>query len=252
MNWLVLGGGALLVIWLAGRRVAKRDGEPVEPIFGTGESSNSGGDGFYGGFGGGDGLAIAGQVVSPKSDEPKSFGSRSLVESFVDGLGFGSLQKTDEQVDLPDLPDRPVLVAGPADIDLPARNIPRSATIANATSNSTEFGASTLSMSSLPSLANNDRAVSTAVQAQPPRSFSSVAASISEKSMLPAMVASPAPAAAVKPVSQVVTRTTVDQSIPVRQQFASQPMTVQDSFLASIRPSSVSLRPTLLTSTVRR
>ena len=88
-------------------------------------------------------------------------------------------------------------------------------------------------MSSLLSTQNNDRAVSAAVQAQPPRSFSSVAASISESNMLPQMVAKPVAATPARSVQIVA---------PV--QLA--PTPIAQSFVASIRPQSVTARPSLL------
>jgi len=195
MNWLVIGGGALIVVWLLGRRVAKRDDDQSdEPIFASREgpiSGVGGGDGFYGGLGGGDGgISIAGPIIAPKEDdsEPAPFGSRSLMENFVDAIGFGSLERGDEKVELPE--SKMVVKSVPLDMPLSA-GTPRSAQIAASTSNSTAMGASTKSMSSLLSTTNNDRAVSAAVQVQPPRSFSSVAASISEQNMMPSIVAKP-------------------------------------------------------------
>jgi hypothetical protein len=238
MNWLVVGGGALLVIWLAGRRVAKRDGQPVEPIFGSGESSN-GGDGYYGGSGGGDGgLQLSSPALAPIGSDIKAAGAGTgtLMENFVSAIGFKGLEKSDAEVELP---ARQTMTVGTMD-SLPSGGAtPRSAQVAAATSSSTSMGSSSLSMSALQSTTNNDRAVSTAVQAQPPRSFSSVSAAISEKNMMPTIAAKAAPE---------VYRATVDQSSPVSsvsQRAVSMP--VQQSFVASIRPrASISARPSLL------
>jgi hypothetical protein len=294
MNWLVVGGGALLVIWLAGRRVAKRDGQPVEPVFGSGESSNAG-DGYYGGAGGGDGglslsnplmapsLAPIGSDIKPAGSDS---GSGSLMENFVSAIGFKALEKIDEPIELPEprkviesigtvslssgavprsaqIQSQPSglrkLIDSIATVDQSKVAAPSSAQIAASISASTPLGASSLSMSSKPSTSNNDRAVSTAVQAQPPRSFSSVSAAISEKNMMPSIVASPAPQVSRPTVVQSlvaspapqVSRPTVVQSYPVAT-AAPRPMPVQQSFVASIRPASISARPSILTNAVRR
>ena len=271
MNWLVIGGGALIVVWLLGRRVAKRDDDQSdEPIFASREgpiSGVGGGDGFYGGLGGGDGgISIAGPIIAPKEDdsEPAPFGSRSLMENFVDAIGFGSLERGDEKVELPE--SKMVVKSVPLDMPLSA-GTPRSAQIAASTSNSTAMGASTKSMSSLLSTTNNDRAVSAAVQVQPPRSFSSVAASISEQNMMPSIVAKPVEpkvetrplaARAVAPVAtkpvavapKVEARAVAPVAVKpvvVAPKVEARPMTVKDSFVAAIRPAAISSRPSMLT-----
>lgn len=239
MNWMAIGGAALIVIWLAGRRVAKRDGQSSEPIFGTGEGSTggAGGAGYYGGFGGGDGLA-SGPIIAPKSEsESAPFGTRSLMEGFVNDIGFGSLKVSDQNVELP---DRELKTVVPMDaIPLTGNAFPKSAQVAANTSSSTAMGSSALPMSAMPSTANNASAVSSAVQAQPPRSFSSVSAAISEKSMLPVMIS-----------SSSMAKLNVAQSIPAPTVQA-RPSPVAESFVASIRP--VASRPAILsTSLVRR
>lgn len=268
MNWFLLGGGALIVFWLAGRRVAKRDAATPEPIFATGDGAGSAGAGgapYYGGGGGGDaGLSLVGPALAPIGSDIKANASESgsLMDFFVESIGFKPIEKTDE------IPMRQIGAIVPMDdLDLPSSAAPRSlqipsspsrtsgigkmiesigkisllsvapslAQVAAATSNSTSMGSSSLSMSSLPSTVNNDRAVSSAVQAQPPRSFSSVSASISEKNMMPTIYAKPAVTVS-KPAVAVAA-----------------PMPVKESFVAAIRPVPLALSPaTRLANAVRR
>jgi hypothetical protein len=240
MNWWTIGGGALLVLWLLGRRVAKPTDDPVEPLFGGSGEGGTGlaSEGFYGGFGGGDGgmTVDTGTTITPmEKGEPAPFGSRSLVEGFVDSIGFGSLSVGDAKVDL----EPTVVTAGKMDsLDIwPSGASPRSAQVAADTSSSTAYGASSAPMSSLMSTANNDRAVSAAVQAQPPRSFSTVSAAISESNMLPQIVT--------KPVVATPARN-MDVIAPV--QLA--PTPIAQSFVSSIRPAAASVRPSSLLSDI--
>lgn len=253
MNWFLVGGGALIVFWLAGRRVAKRDAATPEPVFGSGDgagAAGAGGPAYYGGGGGGDGgFSLATPTLAPigsdiQASEPKI---ESLQGSFIKSIGFKPYDKTVSQFEDED-EDRSAFArsasipgSGPqtmvesiGKMSAPSQ-VSRSAQVAAATSSSTALGQSTLSMSALPATVNNSSAVSAAVQAQPPRSFSSVSASISEKNMMPTIYAKPAVAIA-KPAVTVVT-----------------PMPVRESFVAAIRPVSVALSPTSrLASLVRR
>jgi hypothetical protein len=243
MNWFLLGGGALIVFWLAGRRVAKRDAATPEPLFGSsdgGGAAGAGGAAYYGGGGGGDGgLSLASPAIAPigsdiKASEPKF---ESLQASFMNAIGFSPYDKTVSQYEEEDRSafPRSASLAGARGVSTKGDASLRSAQVASATTTSTALGQSTLSMSALPATVNNANAVSSAVQAQPPRSFSSVSASISEKNMMPTIYATPSVQVA-KPAVSIAA-----------------PMPVQQSFVAAIRPVSLALSPaSRLASAVRR
>jgi len=282
MNWLIVGGVGLIVVYLAGRRVAKRD-ESQEPTFATWEGPSSGvpvGEGFYGGLGGGDGFLVSDAVISPKESDLSSSGSEekpllqtTLMEKFVGDIGRTSARVVDVDLDLSGSKDEPLNSATPRSarvgaassdstpisarmLEAPASStpkaarvlapaapgassvsslvaaapvvaIPKASTIAAAISPSTQFGSSSLSMSAIPSTTGNDRAVSAAVQVQPPKTFSTQSAAISEQNMLPAIVAKPvqiAPKAVVAPTKTIV---------------AAKPMSVKESFVAAIAPTPI-------------
>lgn len=179
MNWFAIAGGAaLLVIYLAGKRVAKgfKDEPPVWGDHGGG----GGNDGYYGGGGGGDGgggLSLISPVVAPIGSDiaPKQTGALTIGEAFISDIGFVPKEGGDEKSQ----DDRPLVKTVPTTIDIPPMGTPKSASVPAQKKSAMAIETSAMAISTKAEPQKAAAVTSRAVQTQPIRTLAKVAPTVS-------------------------------------------------------------------------
>lgn len=223
MNWVaIVGGAAVLVVYLAGKRASK--GLKEEPSPWENHGGGGGDDGYYGGGGGGDGgggISLVSPIVAPiGSDiEPEQSGGMTIGEAFIGDIGFASLERGAEA----DINTEPTVIErSVAKVKIPAPSpgpAPRSAKLPAPQTGALEIATSSVPISEKAATKNNAVVTSLAVGSQPVRTFGKQASAALARTISPVvqsvLVAKPSSVAQVSKASLATIAASTASSTPL-------------------------------------